>query len=390
MSKSYSGSAGALTCLLLAHTLATAAFAENPVKPRRAILFVIDGLRTEAPQRLGLENFQALAKQGTLFRKAYQVLPAHPKSGSWAQIHTSSIPNPVMLSGTLFIRPDTPLIQEMFGKEAFTAHLASTRDAYRSINRDFNYSYLASSGDERAVEWAIRVMDHEEVIYMRIHLQDTGIGGRRSTEETARAPWKNNIWGEGSHYIQAARKADALLGQFVDALKDMGKWSDTLLIVTADHGQADTGYHPIDDEDSSITPLLFIGPGVARGREFEYAEQMDLVPTLCDLMGVPAPATGQGSGVVLEEIKESHSGASRSRPQRLRKINETLIDYYRLLPLAEEKAKDDPEFKQRLATWRSEVYSLDRFTEWHEAGTIKNLLETNERAIRNLREALRE
>ncbi|MDA2929781.1 sulfatase-like hydrolase/transferase [Acidobacteria bacterium AH-259-O06] len=357
-------------------------------KPSRAILFVIDGLRSEAPERLGLKNIQRLAKQGTLYRKAYLVMPAHPKSGAWAEMHTASIPNPVMLSGTLLIRRQTRLVQEMFDNKAFTAHLASTRNAYRSVNRRFNFSYMDSNGDESAIDWAIAVMEKEDVAFMRIHLQATGSAGKLSASGQANLPWKNNIWGEGSPYIEKAKRADELLGKFVQSLEDMGKWEDTLLIVTADHGQADEGNHPMDNEGSWITPLIFVGAGIARGRVYEYAEHIDIIPTLCHMMGIEPPSSGPGAGTVLEEIKESNPGTAKSRRQFLREINEDLKHYYDLLESAEHRAMKDAEFRQQLDQWQAEIYSMERFSAWHKAGSLSRLIETNRRVLRNMQAAL--
>src|ERR1041385_4010065 len=75
-------------------------------RAEHAIILLIDGLSFKAPDRLGMKNLKALAASGTYYEKSYNIVPAHPKSGEWAQYHTSSIPNPVILAGTLLLRPD--------------------------------------------------------------------------------------------------------------------------------------------------------------------------------------------------------------------------------------------------------------------------------------------
>ena len=57
--------------------------------PQRAVLFIIDGLHWQAPEKLGLKHIRALAQEGASFRQAWLVPPAHPRSGAWAEIHNS-------------------------------------------------------------------------------------------------------------------------------------------------------------------------------------------------------------------------------------------------------------------------------------------------------------
>jgi len=90
------------------------ASAQDSVKPKRAVLFIIDGLHWQAPDRLEMKNLKQLAEQGTYFRRAHLLPPYHPTTGDWARLHTCSIPNPVMLAGTLFVRSKQKLIQDSF------------------------------------------------------------------------------------------------------------------------------------------------------------------------------------------------------------------------------------------------------------------------------------
>ena len=252
---------------------------DTEARPHRAILVIIDGLHFQAPERLDLQNFRALAQQGAYVPKACLLMPYHPLSGDWASLHNSSLPNPIMLAGSLFIRPDHKLVQELFPAETLTAHSTNSR-SYTSIDRGSHLSFMHASRDDDALDFAISALRTYDIRYLRIHLQDAGTAGYACSTETRSVPWKNNIWGEGSPYVRSVQHADVLLGRFVAALKDMKKWDDTLLIVTADHGQSDTGWHPTLDPAGWYTPLVFVGPGIARGRQLEYAEHIDIIPTL--------------------------------------------------------------------------------------------------------------
>jgi arylsulfatase A-like enzyme len=100
--------------------------------------------------------------------------------------------------------------------------------------------------------------------------------------------------------------ADWGVGQVVHLLRKRGLLDNTLLIITSDHGEAfgEHGYvfhsHAVYDEFVHI-PLLMRFPGRQRlvGSVDALTSTIDLVPTLCDLYGVPCPADAvQGASLV--------------------------------------------------------------------------------------------
>ena len=196
--------------------------ASEPAPPKRAMLLVIDGLHHQAPDRLGLPCFKRLAAEGTWFRRAHLLLPYHPTTGDWAALHNSSLPNPVMLAGTLFIRPNQKLIQDCFFPDQLTAQVANCTD-YSSINRSNSFSMLVNTTDAAAIDHAMELLDRHDIRFMRIHLQETGAGGWTCHRTTENVPWRRNIWAEGSPYVAAARNADQLVGQFVERLEKTQK-----------------------------------------------------------------------------------------------------------------------------------------------------------------------
>jgi arylsulfatase A-like enzyme len=119
-------------------------------------------------------------------------------------------------------------------------------------------------------------------------------------------------------YDANLRWADSLVGDVVNTLRDAGVLEHTLLIVTADHGEAmrEHGYalHQRCPYDETLhIPLLMRFPGKAPpvGRVHALTQTIDLVPTLLDLTGVPYPRdTLQGVSLVSLLAGES-SAASR-------------------------------------------------------------------------------
>lgn len=373
-------------CLSLATTASTLQAA--PVKrPARALLLIIDGLHWEAPERLELPNFHKLCEQGTYVRFAQGALPLHPTGREWASMHTTSLPNPVMVSGTLFIRPDQKLIQDCFYPNQLTAHVTNAT-AYRSLNQSNSFSMVRSARNIDALEEAMRLLSGHDIRYMRIHLQDSGTGGWKCHDTEKDVPWRRNIWGEGSPYIEEIENADRLLGRLVDHLKEVGKWEETLLVVTTDHGEAPTGAHPPLHPDSSITPMVFLGPGIAKNRVLDYAEQIDIVPTICDFLGVEPPNKDGGAGRVLEEIKAGKKGKSPAEPRRLYTLNALLRDYQATTARLRLKAVNDAAIATELDKAANEFYSLKRFSEWPRARSVERLIRNNQRVLRRLKTML--
>lgn len=101
-----------------------------------------------------------------------------------------------------------------------------------------------------------------------------------------RADWrrlKANYWGLCS-------QVDTHAGRILDALRESGRWDETLIVFTSDHGDM-MGAHRLTGkcvmyEEAVRVPLLIKLPGQKEGRLIKgNFSHIDLVPTLLDLMG---------------------------------------------------------------------------------------------------------
>jgi len=98
--------------------------------------------------------------------------------------------------------------------------------------------------------------------------------------------------------------SDFQLGRVLAVLRRQGRLDDTLVVVTADHGQC-LGEHGEDThglfvyEAATRVPLVLHLPGTvpAGGISGEAAHLADLVPTFLDLLGLKAAAGGAGPDV---------------------------------------------------------------------------------------------
>jgi arylsulfatase len=119
-------------------------------------------------------------------------------------------------------------------------------------------------------------------------------------------------------YDSAISYDDQQLGRFVDKLKQWGIWDDTMLLVTADHGDelfedGRCGHGGSLRDSLEWVPLVVHDPSRFPGGTVveEGAEAVDLLPTILAAIGSAAPAAVQGSA--LEPVAQG-VGKGWSRP----------------------------------------------------------------------------
>ena len=108
-----------------------------------------------------------------------------------------------------------------------------------------------------------------------------------------------------NRFYNAARYADAQLGEVVDTLRASGQWQRTVLIVVSDHGEAFYEHgmptHGTSVLEEQVRSLWLIrAPGLAPRTIDEPVTLLDLAPTLLRLLGLPPHGNFQGRGDVLE------------------------------------------------------------------------------------------
>jgi arylsulfatase A-like enzyme len=98
---------------------------------------------------------------------------------------------------------------------------------------------------------------------------------------------------------------DAKLGRVVDALKRQGLWEDSVVVLTADHGEG-LGQHDLQQHIEQLydtllrVPLIVAAPGLLpEGEVVDLPVQhVDLLPTVLDLLGVPSDRPMRGRSLV--------------------------------------------------------------------------------------------
>jgi len=121
---------------------------------------------------------------------------------------------------------------------------------------------------------------------MMSDLRDENLGAWPRTEAMIRD--------QLAEYYGLITHLDAQIGRILAALESSRHARNTLIIYAADNGLA-LGSHGLLGkqsvfEHSMRVPLIFVGPGLPRGRSTRaFTYLLDVFPTLCDLLALPPP-----------------------------------------------------------------------------------------------------
>lgn len=104
-----------------------------------------------------------------------------------------------------------------------------------------------------------------------------------------------------AQYFGMVSHIDHQVGRLLDAIRRLGQWDDTVVIVTADHGEM-LGDHGLKEklgywEQSYAIPCIVRDPRHpdGRGRVVDrFTENVDLMPTIAEAVGQPVPAQCDG------------------------------------------------------------------------------------------------
>jgi arylsulfatase A-like enzyme len=238
--------------------------------------------------------------------------------------------------------------------------------------------------DEPAPDWPTEevIQEHTEG-YGPNSALDVGMDLPRTPSEIAsRGDFEQWI----DAYDVSIRYMDEYIGQLFDVLEDQGVLDETLIIVSADHGEnqgelniyAD---HSTADDLTCRVPLVMRGPSVKPGVDDGLHYQIDLPPTITDLVGGdPSPRwDGRSFATTVQNGEEtgreflvlSHGAWTCTRGVRwgpwllLRTYHPGLED---LEPIMLWNLEEDPHETENLAEYRPDVVDegLSKLHRWHD------------------------
>ena len=321
-------------------------------RPRRKtnlLLVVVDGLRADRIRREPAEDVLApavgeLASGGTAFSNAYSASSwtrpsiASLFTGTWPpqhQVHTEEF--------SAQLPPDLPTLASTLANAGYDTggfsanmHLVPAfglQKGFRTFHSQFQDGRELV---EAARDWITRRAG--EPYFAFVFLMDThyplkkrpefsrsdGMAGTvidvnrfgarsRRRRKGIEEPTQEDIALLKARYDENVSYVDHLIGKLLEDLSVRNLLRDTVVVVTADHGEAfgEHGdfFHGWNLYEELIrVPLVIAGPGVRRGQENPEAfSQVELAGGLLRLLGVPAPEFDSDS-------RWKGAGIERSQP----------------------------------------------------------------------------
>ena len=353
--------------------------------PKHTILFILDGMACGTLEKIDTPTLQQLEEAGVYYPEVHLILPAHlerndevndPHYYPWG----CSLPNIPLMTGTIFVGMDglkENMVQHSF--EDFPTAFIANDDAYEELRYGFNVYYRYGSEQIDQVDYSGVIEKSKEIFttenprFIRIHMQGTGSAGYFDYNAGT------NIWAENSLYRREIMRADSVLGYFIEWLKETGRWDETVMIVMGDHGQNDEGWHAPYVGQAQKQPVLIVGKGIKKGRVFEYAEAIDISPTIAYINHVDQPAHSLGR--VLKEIFTGESEKLEIK-QNIKQLNRLLLEHHSLLS-DYSSGPGNIEFE----ALNKEFLTIETIGSWHQRfRTLDDLVEHESEILLGLRD----
>ena len=265
-------------------------------------------------------NLQQLAEEGVLFRQAFCAAPSC--SPSRAALLTGQSAHS---SGMLGLTHRGWLLHDYRQHLIHTLHEGGYTSALAGVQHvapepdgaeRIGYRELLPTKGHRAkdvVPAAVAFLEspHERPFFLSVGFVETHLlpgptsfgyegGDGRYVQPPAPLPDTPRTRQVMADYKLAASELDRGIGVVLSALERSGRAENTLVICTTDHGLPLPGMKCGLTDDGLGVMLMLRGPGGFSGGKVLDAlvSQVDLFPTLCDLLELPTPSWLQGTSLL--------------------------------------------------------------------------------------------
>jgi arylsulfatase A-like enzyme len=350
----------AAMCGLVAFSAFACSGSPRAKAPASVVLVTIDTLRADHLGFAGYPrdtspNLDRLAREGTWFPRCYSA--SATTGASHASLFTSRYP---YAHGVLANRQELPELPTLmsalrahgYSSAAFVSSIVVGRQF--GVQRQFDHfdddlrgaeatrPERAERPADQTVSAALRFLEtraRDRPLFLWLHLidphgpylppqdPDRFVGDRRVAPVSMLLPLGSWDWPVGelpryqvldghreadfyaARYDAEVRYADSALGRFFAAMEGRGLGRDTLLVVTADHGEtlADPDrrryftHGVVTYEEVARVPLIVrepVGPARLQPARDRVVTLLDVAPTLLDLLGLPPPPGFQGRSLL--------------------------------------------------------------------------------------------
>lgn len=129
------------------------------------------------------------------------------------------------------------------------------------------------------------------------HLQRLREGNEPARGQWSKEHWRYYMWS----YYRHVEMVDGEIGRILEALEDAGHVSDTVVLLTSDHGEGLARHQMVRKsssyEEAVKVPFVISWPGELpedRQEPENLVSSLEITPTLCDCAGIPPPPKMRG------------------------------------------------------------------------------------------------
>lgn len=323
-----------IAALVLSSTVGRGAIAAESQTPTgQNVLFILTEDQGCQLSHLGTPavstpNMDAIAKSGTYFRNAYVAYPvcSASKAALFTGLHshtngvlnnTANIHKPAgevtgkepnyALSLRNKIAAQYPTLTERLHEAGY--HQVVTHKLHVVPNTKFPYDAflpdpsVASAGNvvrnatAQDKPWFVMInIPHSHRPYPNSDQVDIGIDPADVVLPAflADTPTIRKDWAE---YLAGVEKADAIIGSALAGLQKSGQADRTIVVLMSDHGPCfQHGKMSLYDFGIRV-PLAIRVPGMPAGDVDVLASELDVMPTLLDLLGLPPAEVSHGQSL---------------------------------------------------------------------------------------------
>lgn len=257
-------------------------------------------------------NLDRLAQEGLMFTNCFSSAPVSSPGRSTLMVGLSQYTTHTEQHRTLPPKPDLPAgvqsLPDLFRQAGYFTALGCGYNNKIDLNFNFdkNVSYTGKDWSERQPGQPF----YAHLTLMQTHRTWKGDPKHPIDPKLVTLPsWYPDTpitrkdWAMG---LESVQTSDRDMGDIIARLKREGIYDNTLIVVTADHGIAlPRGKQFLYDEGLHI-PLLIHWPERFRGGSVskELVCNLDIVPTILHLAGLPRPGWLQGRSLVDPSQKE--------------------------------------------------------------------------------------
>ncbi len=315
----------------------------RPAAVDNVVLVVIDTLRADHLRAYGDTAVEtpwltAAAARGAVFLRNQSMAPSSPPSH--ATIHTGQIPRVHGATGDDgVIDPDAPVLAAIAGEAGLSTAFVGNNDFAMTRLREpggwdvFETPFYRHGKDcapmfARGVELAAAAAAEKKRFFLSLLPIEPHVAYRFHdgvTDKYFAGPWAKPFgkrvtsahlgrikkmrmtdaqWAQvRALYAGEVEHVDGCLRALEDGLRAAGVLDRTAIVVASDHGEglgergSNTGHAYGLNRELVDTPLIVIG-GVPAARVAVPSSNMDLAPTVLDLLGLPADPRMQGKSLV--------------------------------------------------------------------------------------------